>query len=108
MANSNRTKWFDDLNQFYNMLRVQESRLTAFTEIIQTENKIIRKINYEKVTQLAAKYLEVGNVYIEERKYKLGIACYEEAVLLNYTNNDMLFDLLNRLSATYFVLHDYK
>lgn len=108
MDNRKNSSWFDNLDQFYKMLKIQESKLTAFTEIVGEGNNANRRINYELVTNLASKYLDIGNVYVDARKYKLAIACYEEAVLLNYTNKDMLFELLNRLSATYFSIENYR
>lgn len=99
--------WLDNFDQFNNMLSIQESRLMAFTESIGTEKNPNCKKNHELAANLAAKYLEDGNAYVDARNYELAIICYKEGVLLDYPNKDLRVDLLNHLSATYFVLEDF-
>lgn len=100
--------WLDNLDQFNNMLNIQESRFIAFMENIGTEKNPNCKQNHELAANLAAKYLEDGNAFVDIRNYELAITCYKEGVLLDYPNKDLRVDLLNHLSATYFVLNDYR
>lgn len=106
--NGYNSTWLENLDKFNNMLSVQESRLTAFTENIETENNANDNKNYELAAILAAKYLDDGNAYLDDVKYKLAIICYREGVFLDYPNVDLRVDLLIHLIDTYYIIQDYR
>lgn len=96
------------MDQFNNVLSIQESKLEKYLEDLEKNEPSNSKKDYQKSEKLAQKYLDDGDSYIKTHKYTLAAVCFQEGLHLDYPNKQLRVELLNNLSATQFLLDDYR
>lgn len=58
--------------------------------------------------ELALKYKEDGNYYLQHKKYRMAILSYTEGINYKHDNQELLATLYNNRSAANYFIHNYR